>query len=1598
MDRITANIAWLLLALTAIAATVGVGYFVGRPEPSGLDPTKAGAASEGDGLDFDRIEQTIREFTQTPSRVTGQPGCEQTAKAIIKQLEGLGKHVEIQVQSFDVAVPVTEEDDPDSAQGRKHPATLETADGSRSLRLYPLWPNLARTAQTPPNGLTGPLVSIGGGREQDMAGKKINGSIVVIDWACDIEWLSVPEFGGKAVIFRANDAATGSTARNKFLSMPANIPRYYVAKEDEKALDAMLAADSTEVIVRCRTRWKQVTTSNILAKVSAGTISTDRDAKEIDKAPVIFHAYYDSISVVPERSPGAEQAVGPAVLLDMARYFASHPTRRPVYVLFTGGHGQTISGMTHFVDRLRKGPADGWTEDETGSLLAKMGTPGLFVGLDLSTHSDQFGVFCLGNFRGQTAWELKHRFAGIGKDLADYDAACRIDEDADEDARAEAAKIRPRFIDGINMADGRTLSSYFCYSTAFASEVPTLGGFPGITFATVNDAREKVDTPGDRFGNLDLPLLKRQISAKANRHVGLLGLAEALTTRQGPFVQKGVSPHWAELGGRVVWLDQMKNYTPDEPLARVMAFAKKGLGDKHLVGTRGIPAVMTDTTGRFLFTGQYRWSLPSAVEAFGTADKSFLDANVDAAKQYTEVMPAVEGADQGIEADGSIIFAVDMARPGEYPWKTPMRATSQAVNVVCFPCRALTVMGLTDPRGYIPLNDLTVLDTATKAPPFQYGQSRTDNTLGDDKESMVTFWADPSMRVLLTLGLGFEGKRLVLINNSLDNPEGDGFVLSELATVPSMVLQGSLDMWRLNETRIAKLTRNGVKNPRTTAQHKEAEEHLKQAKEALDANDYRAYRLHSAKGWAIEGKVYSEVLSTINDMIHGVLFYLALLLPLSYCLERLLVASKTIKGRLTWIMVIFSVCFAVLATAHPAFRFTLTPLLVLLAFIILALVTTVSVLIVGRVDTMLREQKQVAIGRHEDDTRKAGVAIRAVDLGIANIRRRPRRGILTGLTVVTVTFILLSFTSLTPTVSISRLTHPDGQTTYKGLLIRDRAWEPLPDPLYDATRRNFEAEANAASQPAAPDANADGADPVVAARAWFFSDKTGEISKIDVIATDVADDAEPEGFTADALLCMEATEPKITGVDKTLVDGAGKWFTEEDETEPGVIVSQNAAKLLGYSLDDVRKSFAKDGKPLHIRVFGRKLPLRALYDGAKFDDLLDIDGEPLTPANFVRQQQTLAAEAQAGAPDPVTDTLQEYVHYSSDNLVIVPLKFARRLGATIRSIAIKGGTDTDVTAEAEGYAKRSNLTILAADGDAVTLYAALDTSQLSAAWQIVIPVFLGFVMIMGTMLGSVYERHSEIFVYSSVGLSPRNVSSLFLAESTVYAVIGAGMGYLLGQVVTKVLQATGMLAGLSLNYTAGATVLVTVVTMVIVILSAIYPARKAYHAAIPDADEEADELDGGEMSQDALSMYLPFVATSDNILGMQEYMREFLDSIQGVTVGKLAVESLRAGMGQVEGKDQPVLTFRAWAAPFDLDVSYEAELALQYRPDRDIYQYHLRATRFSGDRQNWRRLAPQFILGLRKQLLMWRVLSANEVDAYRQRGAKLFGKADDGQK
>ena len=99
---------------------------------------------------------------------------------------------------------------------------------------------------------------------------------------------------------------------------------------------------------------------------------------------------------------------------------------------------------------------------------------------------------------------------------------------------------------------------------------------------------------------------------------------------------------------------------------------------------------------------------------------------------------------------------------------------------------------------------------------------------------------------------------------------------------------------------------------------------------------------------------------TAIDVVQGVLFYLALLLPFAYFVERLLFGFFDLKRQLGVAALIFLVIFMCFRYVHPAFDITMNPVIVLLAFIMLALSVIVIALISGKFEEQLKQMNQTS--------------------------------------------------------------------------------------------------------------------------------------------------------------------------------------------------------------------------------------------------------------------------------------------------------------------------------------------------------------------------------------------------------------------------------------------------------------------------------------------------------------------------------------------------------------------------------------------------------------------------------------------------------------
>jgi len=125
------------------------------------------------------------------------------------------------------------------------------------------------------------------------------------------------------------------------------------------------------------------------------------------------------------------------------------------------------------------------------------------------------------------------------------------------------------------------------------------------------------------------------------------------------------------------------------------------------------------------------------------------------------------------------------------------------------------------------------------------------------------------------------------------------------------------------------------------------------------------------------------------------------------------------------------------------------------------------------------------------------------------------------------------------------------------------------------------------------------------------------------------------------------------------------------------------------------------------------------------------------------------------------------------------------------------------------------------------LYKWIGMTSFSDMWNLFVPILIAALIVLNTMLSSVYERIREISIYDSVGLAPVHIAFLFLSEVCVYAIVGAVFGYLVNQIVVTVLVQFGWLSGLTLNYSSMSMVVTTLVVMAVVVGSTLHPAIKA---------------------------------------------------------------------------------------------------------------------------------------------------------------------------
>ena len=1245
--------------------------------------------------------------------------------------------------------------------------------------------------------------------------------------------------------------------------------------------------------------------------------------------------------------------------------------------------------------------------------------------LDLSSHSADLGLFHKGNFVDQfgslSEGPLRRVFGGVGGRAADV-AVASLGEGA--------------LIDGINQPTGRIWRSYFPGPIAFESELLTMSGLPAVTFATANDARHLVDTPADTLDKMELGNLTSQVAAIRRLLVGAppsgteeqrRSGAKAEATEESALAQRGLlndfrtalaidrigrdemlTPWASRVVGRVVQYDPKRSLgVADVPVTGCVVVCRQNPGPysrsdvwKSYAGVRPALVELSDGAGNFEFiTVPHKRSLPwdhgkFLFEAYHLAPET-----------------------------GDIDFAPDRGDRGEklFPTDIEINMAEKDVTIVVFKCAPVAIFDLLDQRSYNMFSTVNLYDARTDSAPFSFGYKVAGKITGTSYiEPVGVLFLSPGTRFKATFGAGVAGTKFALIGATLPDKEhynGIGYPAGEtppadrredqpgqerpsrataLINTPYLMAR---DIWNLDEYRLNVLRTHGVRNDKVEDLHSQARIELGKAKSALQERRYSAFVRHARAAWGYEARAYPSVQGTTTDITTGVLFFLFLLLPVSHFGERLIFGFPDINRQILGFFGIFLVMFLILALVHPAFGVTSGGPVILLAFITVAL----SILVIG----MVRSRFEVELERLQrrpgqavrTDLNRTNAAKQAFLLGIANMRRRKVRTTLTIITLATLMFTVLSLTSMEPKLVVKRRSlAEDVPLPYQGVLIRNVNWGTLTDQVYKGILNQFvgvedrEEGSTPALEPGPPG-------PVVAPRAWYVSESIREPAAVETVLV-----TNPERrFAATGLVGLSPLERLVTRPQEMLVTPR-TWFTAEEPAS--CILTEKMAAVLGISPDQVTGEAA--GAP-RVRVFGEELAVIGIFDDERLLRHTDIDTEPLSPVDYQEESWQKHAEIRR---DPTE--LYHYVHLDPRNILWVTYDFLMRQGGTLRSLVYVPSHPGLLKAEVEeGLLRRHTISafISTAQGEGsgaedeesvrpsaarsetpvvgeVVFATSVGETTVSGVSNIFVPLAIAALIVLNTMLGAVYERTKEIWIYGSLGLSPMHIGSLFMAESCVFASVSTVIGYMAGQVVARLITQQGLLGGLSLNYSSYAAIYSATFTMGVVLLSTLYPARKASQMSVPDIERiwKFPEPDG-----DLLVFDFPFTMSGEQALGVSMHLLHYFQDHDSQSVGDFfTAENRFWGKPEKQGLAYH-LASTTWIAPFDFGISQQLHMVTIPSEDPGIFLARMTVERLSGAPAAWLRMNHRFLKLIRKQFLVWRLFTPAERLYYINEAKRMLG-------
>jgi len=1404
---------------------------------------------------FPRIRHHIKYFASLGSRITGQNGCDEAGEYIYSKFVEYGLY-DVQYQAFPIATPV---------EHQVKFKLLEYPD--ENFTVYTIEPNTIFPSSTP--GIVAPLVYLGSQRPGDPSTPSVDGRIVVMNFDTWDNWLIAASLGAKAVIFIESSFINWHEITLKS-DASFNFPRFYMSKQEGERLKRILETAGKPIhgYITSYVTWEKRVGRNVIGFLE-GTSQRDKI--------IVLSAFYDSYSPVINLAPGANDACGIALLLELANYLSQN---RPAYsIIFVAyaGHYEGMLGGRWFIEDFFFG-----NHSEIGGKIIMQ------IHLQISSYTD---VMVLTNTGGETLpspnmWTI----GSLYMPYKDY-VIKRINE------LNEATDERFTLIDGLNWGQGGPSQCPGLQKFFPDGALPNEGELfafrlyhAGFTFITPTNFKY-APSPLDTYESINEKNLEKQVKALFYVIYKTVTEEDLHTKYLQNFVPKKAG-YWVK--GRVAVYDESTDWYD-------------GLGGSFVYFKR------LDTNILGQVQGWRNFVIPTDDDGYFAVPQL---ETLGWATSYYQLIPFKLD-----DKTGNILYGPDY---GSHKFGTLIPSAGATMGdhdlgfVTVFKCASIVLFDIVDPRRLVNYNTAitySILDVDTLTTSEYYGY--IDNLLLVKPDQPVVVLIKSVQLGKVPLG--------VLTNGSSSNPLGSGYKLKagEQLIISNTPLQIAKDFYYLSKSDVEILEQYQLQENLP----KRLEDVYDLINIALASENDSEIRALSMSAWSKILNAYIDIRNVLFDAATTSTYYILFLLPFTFLLQLMMFPSLTGIKRILALVSIFGLSFAIFSLLHPGFQVVSNAGMITLGFVIVILITVPILIIFSNFINFFKILAFKMLGPRYAEVSKVTSILRAYSIGVRNINKRKARSSLTFISIILITMSLASFMSLKSILYV-RPERFELVPPYNGIYVGlhefgTTEWPNLGHLVISQLRYIFGEQ--------------------VSPRNWLFTKFKENEMRYSMFTMQY----ENKSYKFYALMGLTSRELKEYA---TSFIGSPFW-----PSKWSCMIPDSAADALGIKAENL---------PVTIIMLGREWIVTGIINSTIFDSLIDISGESIAPRDF--SVNPMYGVSFVKSSDLVLIPYESSLHYSD----YIPLV------SVIVTDASNLHNKTEIFYKDFGemfiYEGLGNNTFYYCKTNIVTVF----------GWQIqVVPVVLGSLIITNVMLAAVYERKRDIFVYSSVGLSPLDVGVMFISEAAIYGIVSGVIGFNASLILIKLSSVIGF--SIPANFSSIWVLISILFAIIASIAPSVYPAYIASRLVTPSL-ERVWKIPT-KPTEDEWDIPFPFHIEDWEISGLMIHYLRLFQAHRHEAAEIFNVRDINIS----EGTHKKILNADVRLAPYESGVSQRVMLIFEEDLKTKRWNLNVHLYRRSGSISSWELQNHKFLDVLRKHFLAWKALRTEEKEKFISKLSKL---------